>query len=125
MANVYHHGIFRRKGRFLPDSLINLLCRKDTASVFHEQLHNLGLCSRQLHRLSVRIKCALLQSIAESAVYNLILLMLGMNPAQHGIPAKLAFHPGCQLLGMKGFGHIIIRTHGQSQNLIRILCLGA
>ncbi len=120
---MHHHRILRRKGLILPDSLINLLRRENPAPVLHQKLHDLRLRSSQSDRFSVRIERAFFQTVTESAIYDLVLPAWRMDTAETCVSAQLAFHPGRQLLRVKRFRHIIVRSHGESQNLVRILRL--
>ena len=124
-ADVDHHRVFAGVGGLLPPHpAIDLLRREYPARVGHQQLHDLGLRGSQPHRFPVRQKLAALRVVGEAAVDQLSLAGLGVDVSQLGVPPELAADPGRQLLGVEGLGDVVIRPHGQSQDLVGVLAFG-
>ena len=121
---MHHDGVLGGIRLLVPHPAVDLLGGEDAPQVAHEQIHDLQLRGRQLHRLPVHQQHPLLRLVAQPAVDDLPALALGVHVPQLGVPPQLAAHPGHQLLGVEGLGHIVVRPHGQAQHLVGVLALG-
>ena len=119
-----HHRILTGVAVRLPDPLIDFLRWKHPSGISHQQIHNLQLCGSELYQFAVRLQFTALWVIGQASVDNLALTLLRVNISQQGVAAQLAPYPGGQLLRIIGLGHIVIRPHGEAEDLVGILTFG-
>ena len=123
--DVDHHRVFAGVGRLpVPHPAVDLLRREDAAGVTHQQVHDLCLRSGELHRFPIRPQFPAVRVVGEAPVDDEALPLLRVDVPQQGVPPQLAPDSGRQLLGVEGLGHIVVRPHGEAQDLVRVLTFG-
>ena len=119
-----HHRVLRGVGLLVPHPAVDLLGGEDPAQIAHQEIHNLEFRGGEAHALPICPEDHLLEGVAQPAGTDILCPGRGVDVPQQGVPPQMAAHPGRQLLGVEGLGHIVVRPHGEPQDLVRVLALG-
>ena len=118
-------GALRAVGVLVPHQLVDLRGRKDAVRVAHQQVEDVVLYGRELHRLAVHgdgfLGVVELHAADGDGVLRLLALLLA---AQARIAPQLAPHAGLHLDGVEGLCHVVVRAHVESEHLVGALALG-
>ena len=119
---MHGHGALRAEGLLPPDGAVDGVGPKDPAGALQQQAENVVLRGRQADRLPVQGHGLALVVQADAPGPQLI--PLRRHRAQLSIAPQLRAHPGQQLHGVEGLGHIVVRAQVQAEDLVRVLALG-
>ena len=123
MPDMHSNCVVCSDRLFIPDRLIDLVYRKYSPLVLHEQEQDVVLNGSQFHRLTVHGH--FLQVVIDPKTSHFIDLVLPVlhRSAELRIPAQLRLHPRHQFQRIERLRHVIVRTDIESQYLVRILGL--
>ena len=119
-----HHRVLAGKRVLIPHPAVDFLGGENLPGVAEEKVHDLRLRGGQLHLVPVGPEHPPGGVIGQPPVYQKALPLLRVHVAKRRVPPQLAPHPGDELLGVVGLGHVVVGPHGEPQDLVRVLALG-